>query len=257
MSTLIDTRSVVSTPWIEYYKPNPQARLRLFCFPYAGGGAAVFRGWVDRMPGIVEVCPVQLPGRETRMKEAPFNRLSTLVRAAAQALLPYLEKPFAFFGHSMGALVSFEIARELRRRHDLEPVHLFVSGRWPPQMPDHSDPTYDLPDAQFVKELHSLNGTPKEVLDHPALMALMLPLLRADFEVCQTYGYVDEPPLSCPLTVFGGLQDEPDRKSLETWHEQTTASFSLRMLPGDHFFLHTAQSQLIRIVAQELSPGTS
>jgi surfactin synthase thioesterase subunit len=101
----------VSTPWIEYYKPNPQARLRLFCFPYAGGGAAVFRGWVDRMPGIVEVCPVQLPGRETRMKEAPFNRLSTLVPAAAQALLPYLDKPFAFFGHSMGALVSFEIAR--------------------------------------------------------------------------------------------------------------------------------------------------
>ena len=253
---LIDTRSVVSTPWITYYKPNPQARLRLFCFPYAGGGTSVFREWVDQMPDTVEVCPVQLPGREARLTEEPFKRLSTLVRAAAQALLPFLEKPFAFFGHSMGALVSFELARELRRQHDLAPAHLFVSGHGPPQMPDNSDSIYDLPDAQFMKELHSLNGTPKEVLDHPALMALMLPMLRADFEVCQTYDYVDEPPLSCPLTVFGGLQDEPDRKSLETWHEQTTASFSLRMLPGDHFFLHTAQSQLIRIVAQETEPGS-
>ena len=254
---LIDPPSGVSTPWITYYKPNPRARLRLFCFPYAGGGTAVFRAWVDKMPDTVEVCPVQLPGRETRLMEAPFNRLSTLVRAAAQALLPYLEKPFAFFGHSMGALVSFELARQLRRRHDLEPAHLFVSGRWPPQLPDKSDPNYDLPDAQFMKELQSLNGTPKEVLDHPALMALMLPMLRADFEVCQTYRYVDEPPLNCPLTVFGGLQDETDRKSLETWREQTTASFSLRMLPGDHFFLHTARAQLIRIVAQELSGTTS
>jgi medium-chain acyl-[acyl-carrier-protein] hydrolase len=256
MPMLIDTLSVVSTPWITYYKPNPQARLRLFCFPYAGGGTAVFREWVDQMPDTVEVCPVHLPGREARVMEEPFNRLSTLVGAAAEALLPYLEKPFAFFGHSMGALVSFELARELRR-HDLAPAHLFVSGRWPPQMRDNSDPTYDLPDAQFMKELRSLNGTPKEVLEHPALMELMLPMLRADFEVCQTYRYVEEPPLNCPLTVFGGLQDETDRESLENWRKQTTASFSLRMLPGGHFFLHTARTQLIRIVAQELSQGTT
>jgi medium-chain acyl-[acyl-carrier-protein] hydrolase len=208
------------------------------------------------MPDTVEVCPVQLPGREARLMEAPFNRLSTLVQAAAQALLPYLEKPFAFFGHSMGALVSFELARQLRRQHDLAPAYLFVSGRLPPQMADHSGPTYDLPDAQFMEMLLNLNGTPKEVLEHPALMELMLPMLRADFEVCQTYRYVEELPLNCPLTVFGGLQDETDRKSLETWREQTTASFSLRMLPGDHFFLHTAQTQLIRIVAQELSHRT-
>jgi medium-chain acyl-[acyl-carrier-protein] hydrolase len=209
------------------------------------------------MPDTVEVCPVQLPGREMRLTEAPFKRLPGLVRAVTQALLPYLEKPFAFFGHSMGALVSFELARQLRRQHGLEPVHLFVSGSRSPQMRDKSHPTYDLPDAQFMKELHSLNGTPKEVLEHPKLMALMLPMLRADFEVCQTYRYVDEPPLSCPLTVFGGLQDETDRESLETWREQTTASFSLRMLPGDHFFLHTARSQLIRMVAQELSRRTT
>ena len=256
MPTSIDPPSVVSTPWITYYKPNPQARLRLFCFPYAGGGSAVFRAWEDKMPDTVEVCPVQLPGREARLMEAPFNRLSTLVQAAAQALLPYLEKPFAFFGHSMGALVSFELARQLRRQHDLAPAYLFVSGRLPPQMADNSGPTYDLPDAQFMEMLLNLNGTPKEVLEHPALMELMLPMLRADFEVCQTYRYVEEPPLNCPLTVFGGLQDETDRKSLETWREQTTASFSLRMLPGDHFFLHTAQTQLIRIVAQELSHRT-
>jgi medium-chain acyl-[acyl-carrier-protein] hydrolase len=252
MPASIDTTSIVSAQWITYRKPNPQAKLRLFCFPYAGGGAAVFRSWVDRMPHTIEVCPVQLPGRETRLAESPFNRLSTLVEAAAQALLPYLDKPFAFFGHSMGALISFELARQLRRQHGPQPVHLFVSARLPPQIPDKSPRTYDLPEAEFINELRSLDGTPKEVLEHPELMGLMLPMLRADFAVCQTYNYVYEPPLNCPLTVFGGLQDETDRESLEPWREQTIASFSLRMLPGDHFFLHAARSQLIRVISQEL-----
>jgi medium-chain acyl-[acyl-carrier-protein] hydrolase len=252
MQASIGTQSYFSTPWITCFKPRPEAKVRLFCFPYAGGGSAIFRSWVDRVPQSIEICPVQLPGRESRLAEVPFDRLPALVPVVAEAIVPYLDKPFGFFGHSMGALISFELSRRLRRDHDLQPAHLFVSGRWPPHKPRLEERTSDLPEEEFIQELRSLNGTPKEVLEHPALMALMLPMLRADFAVCETYSYTDDTPLSCPITVFGGLQDEPDRDSLEPWRDQTTAAFSLRMLPGDHFFVHTAQSQLIRVISREL-----
>jgi medium-chain acyl-[acyl-carrier-protein] hydrolase len=241
------------TSWLVRLKLNPRASLHLFCFPYGGGGASIFRSWPDSLPTSIEVCPVQLPGRESRLREEPFAQVSSLVRAIAKALLLYLDRPFAFFGHSMGALIGFELSRQLRREHGLKLVHLFVSGCRAPQLPDPDPPTYDLPEPKFLEELRRLNGTPKEVLKHPELMQLMLPLLRADFEAVQTYAYSPAPPLDCPITVFGGLQDnEVKREYLEGWREQTTGSFSLQMLPGDHFFLHTAQPLLLHIITQEL-----
>ncbi|MCI0529785.1 MAG: thioesterase domain-containing protein, partial [Nitrospira sp.] len=179
--------------------------------------------------------------------------LSPLVQVIAQALFPYLDKPFAFFGHSMGALVSFELTRHLRRQYRLGPVHLFVSGHHAPQIPDPDPPVHTLPEPAFLEELSRLNGTPKEVLEHTELMHLMLPTLRADFAVCETYTYTTEPPLDCPISAYGGLQDlEVSRDSLEAWQVQTRTSFSLRMFPGDHFFLHTAQPLLLRVLSWEL-----
>lgn len=242
------------TPWLPYFKPNAEARLRLFCFPYAGGGAAIYRKWSAELPRSVEVCPVQIPGRGSRSKERPFTRLMPLVEAAAQALLPYLDKPFVFFGHSMGGMMSYELAQDLRLKHGLQPLQLFVSGRRAPHIRGEFDPkTYDLPEAEFLAEVRRLNGTPKEALEHPELMELIGPLLRADFEVCQTYTYRPAPPLDCPITAFGGLQDfEVKRDHLEAWREYTTSSFLLRMLPGDHFFLNSSQALLLRVLSQEL-----
>jgi len=175
------------------------------------------------------------------------------VKTLRQEMRYYLDKPFAFFGHSMGAVISFEIARLLRRENATLPVHLFVSGRAAPQLPRFKSTTYDLPDAEFIEELLRLKGTPAEVLEHPELMQVVLPLLRADFELIETYSYIDEPPLSVPLTAIGGLEDdEISRDDLEGWRAQTTQAFSLRMLPGDHFFLTTNQSLLLPVVAQEL-----
>ncbi|HVF55642.1 MAG TPA: thioesterase domain-containing protein [Pyrinomonadaceae bacterium] len=242
-----------ATPWLIRAPSNASARIRLFCFPYAGGSAAIYRSWQSALQPGVEVCPVQLPGRGSRMREPSFTRIGPLLAAAAEALRPYMDMPFAFFGHSMGAIVSFELARLLRREYGLMPRHLFLSGRSAPQTPDADSVTYNLPDEEFVEELHNLGGTPKEVLEHPELLRLMMPVVRADFEVSQTYRYTSEPPLDCPFTVFGGLEDvDASRERLEAWREHTSGAFSLRMFPGNHFFLNTAEPLLLRTLASIL-----
>jgi medium-chain acyl-[acyl-carrier-protein] hydrolase len=244
--------------WLTYTKPNPHASVRLFCFPYAGGSSIIFRTWVQSLPTTVEVCSIELPGRGTQMKSAPFSRLEPLVDALAHTLLTHLNKPFAFFGHSMGAVVSFELARLLRKQYRLEPVHMFVSGRHAPQIPDRNPPIHALSEAEFIEELRRLNGTPEALLENAELMQLLVPILRADFEVLETYVYTTEPPLNCPITAFGGLEDrEVNYDELQAWCEQTNAAFSLQMFKGDHFFLHSAQSLLLQSISQELQQVTS
>jgi medium-chain acyl-[acyl-carrier-protein] hydrolase len=239
--------------WVSCPRPNPLANLRLFCFPYAGGGALTFRTWCDRIPATVELCSVELPGRGTRLQEPLFTRLTPLVEAIAPALLPYLDKPFAFFGHSMGAMICFELTRLLRLEYNIIPVHLFVSGRRAPQIPNQKPPIHALPEALFIEELRRLNGTPEAVLENRELMELVLPILRADFAIVETYTYINEPALECPITVFGGLQDrEVERENLEAWQEQTRAAFALQMFPGDHFFLNSAQAMLLESLGRSL-----
>lgn len=245
------------TRWRVCRRPSQDARLRLFCFPYAGGGALTFRAWGSGLPPEVEVCGIQLPGHGSRIKEPLFARLRPLVREAAAALRPHLVQPFTFFGHSMGALVAFEVARLLRNEHGFTPRHLFVSAARAPQLGRTEPVTYDLPDPELLEALRDLNGTPKEVLAEPELMHMLLPILRADFAVCQTYEYADDLPLECPITAFGGTRDaEVSRESLEAWRAQTTSDFSLHLLPGDHFFLNVEQALLLRVLTQELRPLT-
>lgn len=241
--------------WLAYREVNPRARVRMFCFPYAGGGASAYRGWAGSLPGDVEVCPVQLPGRESRLREAPFETPGPLIQAIADALQPYLrDLPFVFFGHSMGAMISFELARELRRRGQTPPLHLFVSGRRAPQVPDTEEPIHALPEPQFIERLRELNGTPEEVLQHAELMKLLIPVLRADFSVNETYAYTEEEPLDMGISCFGGLGDkEVSRDDCAVWKEQTRGRFRLRMLPGDHFFVHSAKDMILESVARDLA----
>ena len=239
--------------WIEGRKPNPQARLRLFCVPYAGGAASVFRNWSDGLPAEIEVCPVQLPGRGTRLMEPPFSQLSPLIGALAKALLPLLDKPFALFGHSLGSLVSFELARELGAKHQVRPVRLFVSAGPAPQIPHRGFPIHSLPEKDFSAELHRLNGTPQELLNDKELMEIVFPSLRADFALYEGYKYSSAAPLNCPISAYGGLSDQKVKHNdLEAWRDQTSVSFSIRTFPGDHFFLKTAESLLLRALSNEL-----
>lgn len=242
------------TPWLNFPQPNPKATLRLFCLPYAGGSAVMFRSWPNSFPGNIEICSVQLPGRGARLKEIPFRRIQELVPLLAEALKPFLDKPFAIFGYSLGAVIGFELTRLLRQTASAGPAHLFVAGRRAPQVSVDRSPRYALPDEEFISELRKLNGTPQEVLEHPELVQLMLPLVRADFELDETYVYRAEPPLDVPLSAYGGLEDvDVAREQLESWREQTTASFDLIMFPGDHFFLHTSSSLLFQAINRRLA----
>lgn len=251
------SRSAVAERWLAYVSPRPHASIRLFCFPYAGGAASAFRSWADALPHDVEVCPVQLPGRETRFREAAFNRMTPLVEALAKALRPHLDRPFAFFGHSLGALVAFELSRQLRRDCGLEPVRLFVSGCGGPQFRDGTA-THTRPADEFWREVWRLDGTPAEVLDNAELRELLLPTLRADFAVGETYRYVEGSPLNCPVFALGGLGDETvDRRDLDGWRETTTGSFQRLMLAGNHFFLKTSRPRLLQTLAHELLAAQS
>lgn len=234
-------------------RAGPRTRLRLFCLPYAGGGAGIYRGWGALLPPEIQLCAVHLPGRGNRFGEAPVARSEALVETLAADLAPYFDLPFAFFGHSMGALLGFELIRHLRDAGMPLPEHLCVSGRRAPQLPREKRNLHDLPEDEFMEELRSLDGTPEEILQHPELMELFAPILRADFQLCETYAFVPGAPLDTPISAFGGLED-PDvsRDDLLAWKEQTRGSFRLRMFPGGHFFLHAARQGLVHAVAEDL-----
>lgn len=239
--------------WLRWPKPNPNARLRLFCFPFGGGGASFYRSWPDGLPTDVEFCAVQLPGRENRLREPPFTQLSILIETLIRFLEPYLDIPFAFFGHSMGALIGFELARELRKQNSTGLIYLFVSGRRAPQIADPDPPKHNLPKSEFIDELRHYNGTPELVLQEPELMEIFLPLLRADFSILETYVYKNGDPIDCPITAFGGRQDSKvSHEDLAAWREQTCHEYRLKMFPGDHFYLKAFRARLLREITDDL-----
>jgi medium-chain acyl-[acyl-carrier-protein] hydrolase len=227
--------------------------VRVFCFPYAGGGCSTYSAWSALLPEEIEVCPVQLPGRETRITEPPYTTIEALIPPLVEALLPYLDMPFALFGHSMGALISFEVARYLSEQYAQLPVRLVVSAHRAPHLPDTKAPIHHLPAKDFVHELLRLQGTPAEAASHDELLQLILPTLRADFTLCETYTYQQAEPLSCPITALGGLQDHAvPRSHLEAWQAQTKATFQTRFFIGNHFFIKTAQHEILRTLTREL-----
>ncbi|MBA2678686.1 MAG: thioesterase [Ktedonobacteraceae bacterium] len=245
---------IAMNPWVRIV-PKPEARFRLFCFPYSGAGALAFRTWQNGFPAEVDVCPVQLPGRENRFREAPFTHMNALVGALTEGIMPHLDLPFAFYGHSLGSLVAFEVAQKLRTWGARQPVHLLVSGCHAPQTQPKAPPLYQLNDKDFIAAVARFGGTSKEVLQNKELMNLVLPTLRADLTIYDTYTYTDAPALDCPISVYGGLQDtRATQETMATWQQQTRSAFALRMFPGGHFFLQTAQDSLLATMKQALLP---
>jgi medium-chain acyl-[acyl-carrier-protein] hydrolase len=239
--------------WFERLSASKEPSLRLFCFPYAGGSADIYRRWRWWLPHQIELCLAHLPGRGRDMGGQAFTQLMPLVKAVTDCIDHETNAPYCLYGHSMGALISFEVARELFRRHRAGLRHLFVSGRRAPQWPRKERKTFDLPRDRFLDELKRLDGTPLEVLHDPQLMEVFIDVLRADFEVVETYKYNPGERLPCPITVYGGLQDEDvSVESCEAWRRQTSVVCKVRMFPGDHFFIRNPLGDFIAALRGDL-----
>jgi medium-chain acyl-[acyl-carrier-protein] hydrolase len=222
--------------WWEGVGSNTRAGARLYCFPNAGGGASLYRSWLASAASL-EICPLVLPGRERRLMEQPHRRLGPLVQTLIE-ILPQ-DKPFAFFGHSMGAVVGFEVARQLRRQNLQQPTHLFVSAHAPPELlRPRTPPRHLLSDCALTEELRSMKGTDERIFSDVSFMEVILPAVRADFELIETYAYQSEEPLDIPVTAMGGDHDEEvTRDELGAWRAHTRSTFTLRMYSGGHFYL--------------------
>ena len=239
--------------WLPPLRRLERVDLRLCCFPYAGGSAVTFAMWPERLLPTIDVRPLQLPGRGARLREAPLRSVGELAPPIAAALVPLLDRPVAFFGHSMGALLAFEVVRLLRRQGESLPVQLYVSGRRAPHIPDDDCPSPDVSDEALAAWLHALNGTPRDVLENPDLMRVILPVLRADIAVCRSYDFTPEPPLPVPITVFAGVDDpETAEGRLDAWREHTSGRTVVRQFPGDHFFLHSAEQSVLTVLRVSL-----
>ena len=213
----------------------------------------MYFSWLEQITPDVEICAIQLPGRERRINEPSFSQLSPLIAVLTEVIEPYLAKPFAFFGHSLGALISFELARALRRHYAITPFHLFVSAQPAPQLPNPEPALCHLSDSEFLKALQRLNGTPPVVLANKELMQLVMPTLRADFALIETYQYLPDAPFHCPITVFGGEHDLNIRtEHLDAWRYQTQSAFQLKIFDGDHFYLHAQRETLLNLMLEEL-----
>ncbi len=239
--------------WFHIPRPVSKPRLRLFCFSYAGGNASTYRDWHKKLPADVEVCSIQLPGRGSRFKEKAFTNLESLLAALISEIKPYVSAPYAFFGHSMGAQVAFELARKLRDLDLAQPQCLIVSGRRAPNKHKKSKPIYSLPEAEFREEIRRLNGTPAEALNNPELMDLVSPILRADFQLIETWQYMPSDPIDVPVMALGGIKDnQVSLDDLEDWRTVTRGPFSLELFSGDHFFINQVTDSLLKTVNQAI-----
>ncbi len=243
---------------LELFSPRPYAQVRLFGFPYAAGRPRAFRSWPRQLPRRCELLAVCYPGRGSRLEEAPSQTVRELaVEAAAAIALHSGGVPFALFGHSMGALVAFEVARELRRAAGPQPARLFVSGQAAPQLPVAGQPTVALPDEAFTERLRAIGGTPPEVLESDQLMRLLLPAIRADFNACDTYAYEPEDPLCIPIRAFAAIDDaEVSPVEVEAWRTQTSMAFDKQVLAGGHFFVHSAEQAVLQAITAALPPSS-
>ncbi|MGJ4946583.1 thioesterase II family protein [Bradyrhizobium sp. HKCCYLS1011] len=227
--------------------------VRLYCFPHAGGTGKLFRSWQDQLQPGIEVCAVEYSGHGTRINEPLLDTIGQLAQSTVEEIGRCRSGSFALLGHSMGSLVAFETCHLLAERRLPMPSLLIVCGHRAPRVPRLSAATHDAPDAEFLTHLRELGATPPEVFGTPDLLELMLPILRSDFRACETYQPPNRPRLSVPIAAYGGLRDkETSKEALLAWGEQTTGRCTVRMFPGDHFFIGDSAGNVVLPLKRDL-----
>lgn len=253
VDTVISCRAAPGS-WFVCPKPNAGARARLFCLPFAGGGASTYYGWSQVFPRDVEIRAIQLPGRESRMREPRILSARILAKEIVDVLGPYMDRPFALLGYSMGSLLAFEVARELRRQGQPLPVCLFVAAMCAPHVPKVHPPLSQLPREEFIEQIRYYYQPADEVWNYPEFLEMLLPILRDDIAIVDAYDYENEPPLACPIDVCVGTDDRgTPLATAEAWRHQTSEEFELTVFSGGHFFLHEALPVLQRRIWNRLN----
>ncbi len=239
--------------WWVSPQPRPAAPWRLICFPHAGGDATAYHAWAAALPAHIELAAVRLPGRGARLRDPAFTRLEPLLAVLRPALAPLSDKKLALFGHSLGGLLAFELARAWQAEGGPTIEHLFVSGSRAPMVPSPHAPLHTQPDSVLRDYLSAQGGTPPELLAHAELMALMLPILRADLAIRENYTFAPGPMLTCPITALGGEADANNpAEALLPWQAHTSGAFRLRLWPGGHFYLHAQAAAVVATIADAL-----
>ncbi len=238
--------------WFIHPRPNPNATARLFCFHPAGGNALFFHNWAKELHPSIEPILIQLPRRGSHLGKPLLTRMDPVISYLSKAILEYCNKPYYFFGHSLGALIAFELTHALQKNNKPLPYCLFASGKSPPHLSSNKS-TYHLSDRDFIDAVKQYNGLPPEILNENSLMDLFLPVLRADFEILETYVYQDRAPLFCDLIALGGIDDPIVQPNfIKEWQNYTSKSFNYHLLPGDHFFIKAKQDNVLNIIYQEI-----
>lgn len=235
--------------------PTGEVKRRLFLFPFAGGSAGVYHGWNAQLPPGTATAALQMPGRENRLHDPAARSMAEAVAQIVASIEPLLDEPAFFFGYSLGGLMAFETALELRRRNLPLPLQMFLAASAAPQCNHGRErPIHRLPDDELIEEIRRVGGTPEFVLRNPEIMNIITPMIRADFEVLETYQGAVGSPLSMPIVAYGGLQDtEVAPEQLAEWSAQTSSSFRMKFFEGDHFFLRTATAELLTDVSREMN----
>lgn len=235
--------------WCITPRINPSAKLRLFCFPYAGGGTTIYSDWADLLPMAIELVCIQPPGRGTHFNTSCINDMELMTSQLASAITPLLDKPFVFFGHSLGSRVAFELAAKLKSLNYNLPNHFIASGSRAPHKRVNKRPIHNLTNKEFIAELKRLNGTPTVILENQELMEFLMPMLRADFEIAYSHQYEGKQKINCPVSIFGGTEDKDvSLDDLNSWTDLFSQENEIQTFKNGHFFIDSMREQVLKSV---------